>query len=117
MCTTYRATRADVEHVAGQAGVNLAIDFDAWKPDIWPDYVAPAVVPAGDSAAAELGVYGFWPKFLQPERRDAGGRKQQPYSTVNARGEEVGSKRLYAAAWRGGQRCLIPAGYVVEPCW
>jgi putative SOS response-associated peptidase YedK len=117
MCTNYHVTRAEVEYFVDQAGLDLDLDLPDWKPDIWPDYAAPAVLPAGADAAAELGVYGFWPKFLQPERHDERGRKLQPYATVNGRGEEVGTKRLYAAAWRAGQRCLVPAGYVVEPCW
>jgi hypothetical protein len=100
-----------------QSGLPFGQGLREWNPDIWPDFDAPALLPDGDSAAAVMGTYGFWPKFLQPERRNDVGRKMQPFSTYNARGEEVGMKRLYAAAWRAGQRCLIPASFVVEPCY
>lgn len=35
---------------------------------------------------------------------------------TTSRSEAVGSKPLYAEAWRNSQRCLIPALYEVEPC-
>ncbi|WP_322058457.1 SOS response-associated peptidase family protein [Paraburkholderia sp. J63] len=119
MCTNYRAP----DELDLPAFSDLKIDLGQlwartpWKPEVWPDYDAPGILPAGEGTQAALGAYGFWPKFLQPERRDPQGRKKKPYDTYNARGEEVGSKPLYAAAWRAGQRCLIPARYVVEPCW
>jgi putative SOS response-associated peptidase YedK len=119
MCTNYRAPdEGDLF-----AFSNLKIDLGQlwrhtpWKPAVWPDYDAPGILPTGDGTEAVLGTYGFWPKFLQPERRDARGRKKKPYDTYNSRSEEVGSKPLYAKAWREGQRCVIPALYVVEPCW
>ncbi|MEM5406034.1 SOS response-associated peptidase family protein [Paraburkholderia unamae] len=90
---------------------------DYERDDIWPDYPAPALLPEGDGARAVLGIYGFWPKFLQPERRSEAGKKLQPFSTHNSRAEEASVKRLYAPAWRGGHRCLLPASYVVEPEW
>ncbi len=100
-----------------QTGLEFDPGLRAWREDIWPDYDAPALLPDGDGARAVMGTYGFWPKFLQPERRNEAGRKQQPFSTYNSRSEECAVKRLYAGAWRAGQRCLIPAGYVVEPNW
>lgn len=117
MCTHYRATRPDLERLSRQTSFDFGPDMNDWRPDIWPDYDAPALIRDGDTAIPVMAAYGFWPKFLQPERRTDAGKKQQPFSTFNARSEEVGSKRLYAGAWRAGQRCLIPAGYVVEPCW
>ena len=117
MCTNYRASRADLDRLMRQLDLELDPGLGEWRPDIWPDYDAPALLPDGDGARAVLGTYGFWPKFLQPERRSDTGKKMQPFSTYNARGEETGVKRLYAGAWRAGQRCLIPAAYVVEPCW
>jgi putative SOS response-associated peptidase YedK len=117
MCTSYRASRADLDRVSQQFALCPDGDLPDWRPDVWPDYDAPALLPAGDAVAPVLGKFGFWPKFLQPERRTDVGRKLQPFSTYNARSEDVGTKRLYAAAWRAGQRCLIPAEYVVEPCW
>ncbi|MFP3637442.1 SOS response-associated peptidase family protein [Paraburkholderia sp. SIMBA_054] len=117
MCTNYRATRSDLEQLSRQSGLDFDQGLGDWKPDIWPDYDAPALLATDAGTESVMGRYGFWPKSLQPERRNAAGKKMQPYSTYNSRSEEVGSKRLYAAAWRAGQRCLIPAAYVVEPCW
>jgi putative SOS response-associated peptidase YedK len=117
VCTNYRASSADLERLSRESGWDFSAGLREWKPDIWPDYDAPALLPAGEGVGAVLGTYGFWPTFLQPERHDERGWKQRPYSTQNARGEEVGTKRLYASAWRSGQRCLIPAAYVLEPCW
>jgi len=117
MCVNYRATRADLIRLSERTGWNFgASSLPAWREDIWPDFDAPAVLAAGDGAECVMGVFGAWPKRLQPERR-VGAKKLPPFDTVNARGEEVGTKRLYAAPWRAGQRCLIPAGYVVEPCY
>lgn len=119
MCTNYRAPDGDDLSAFSDLKIDLGQLWrrTAWKPDVWPDYAAPGVLPVGGSTEPVLGAYGFWPKFMQPERRDAEGRKKRPANTYNARGEEVGSKPLYAAAWRAGKRCLIPAVYVVEPCW
>lgn len=116
MCTSYRASRADLDHWMRELDPGMldpAPTLPDWRADIWPDYDAPALLPSGETV---LGKYGFWPKFLQPERRNDAGRKMQPLSTYNARSEEAATKRLFAPAWRAGQRCLIPA-YVVEPCW
>jgi putative SOS response-associated peptidase YedK len=40
-----------------------------------------------------------------------------PYSTNNARFEELASKASYRDPWKYGKRCLIPALNFDEPCW
>jgi putative SOS response-associated peptidase YedK len=40
-----------------------------------------------------------------------------PYSTNNARFEELSAKASYRQPWARGQRCLIPAEWFDEPCW
>jgi putative SOS response-associated peptidase YedK len=40
-----------------------------------------------------------------------------PYSTVNARFEEIATKASYKTPWLRGQRCIIPATSFDEPCW
>ncbi|WP_232437929.1 SOS response-associated peptidase family protein [Burkholderia ubonensis] len=72
---------------------------------------------AEDGLEVVKAVFGFWPKFMQPERRDENGRKKRPLDTMNARTETVGTSRLYSKAWRDGQRCLIPAQWIYEPCY
>lgn len=39
------------------------------------------------------------------------------YATVNARFEEIGSKASFRDPWKRGQRCVIPATSIDEPCW
>lgn len=135
MCTHYRASRDDIEDFARRAGIGFAearrlfaIEHDSWKSDIFPDYDAPAILPKGKDTRAVMGRYGFWPKFMQREadkQREAAAEtagkgklaKRRILNTYNARGEEVGTKPLYASAWRSGARCLIPAVYVIEPSY
>ncbi|MCA8065426.1 SOS response-associated peptidase family protein [Burkholderia sp. AU38729] len=62
-------------------------------------------------------VFGFWPKFMQRERVDDNGKKRKKLDTVDARSETVGESRLYGKAWRAGQRCLILARWIYEPCY
>lgn len=66
MCTRYRASRADIEAFARRAGIGFAealryfeLEHDTWKSDVWPDYPAPTLLPAGDGAQAVMGRYGF----------------------------------------------------------
>lgn len=40
-----------------------------------------------------------------------------PYSTNNARFEEIAAKASYKHPWQRGQRCIIPAVSFDEPCW
>ena len=66
---------------------------------------------AGEVGALEL-VVGQWalvPAFARSPRL--------PYSTNNARFEELASKASYRQPWARGQRCIIPAEWFDEPCW
>lgn len=65
----------------------------------------------GEAGAPEL-VVGQWalvPGFAKSARL--------PYSTNNARFEELASKASYRQPWARGQRCIIPAAWFDEPCW
>ncbi|XHO58800.1 hypothetical protein BCC0191_001844 [Burkholderia ambifaria] len=90
---------------------------DPWEPDVYPDYAAPIAWADGDGLGVVKAVFGFWPKFMQPERVDENGKKRRKLDTVNARSETVGESRLYSKAWRAGQRCLIPVRWIYEPCY
>ncbi|WP_088281037.1 SOS response-associated peptidase [Ideonella sp. A 288] len=50
-----------------------------------------------------------------------GSKTRRPTSrailTNNARAESIGERATYKAAWRNGQRCLIPAAWYQEPNW
>ncbi|KWD57253.1 SOS response-associated peptidase family protein [Burkholderia cepacia] len=117
MCTNYKAPNEDPGINELKIGIGDLFRRDPWDVDVWPDYRAPAILPDGDGSAVTEAVFGFWPKFMQPDRLDEKGKKRKKFDTVNARGEEVAEKRLYQRAWRDGQRCLIPAQYVVEPSY
>lgn len=56
--------------------------------------------------------------YLQP-KPSASGRvlKPRPRSTNNARIEGIESKPAFKAAWKAGQRCLVPAAWYQEPNW
>jgi putative SOS response-associated peptidase YedK len=62
-------------------------------------------------AGGEL-VVGQW--ALVP---DFATSSQLPYSTNNARFEELANKASYRKPWARGQRCIIPAASFCEPCW
>ncbi|PRE82320.1 SOS response-associated peptidase [Burkholderia gladioli] len=110
MCTHYRAPNEPEE--LNQLRLPLLgplYEREPWKQEIYPDYLAPIVRAAGDGADAVLANFGMIPKAHQPP-----GKR---YMTVNARSETVGEKPAYRAAWRAGQRCLIPAAWIYEPNW
>ncbi|MEK7889880.1 SOS response-associated peptidase family protein [Burkholderia contaminans] len=90
---------------------------DPREPDVYPDYAAPIAWADGDGLGVTKAVFGFWPKFMQPERVDENGKERRELDTVNARSETVGESRLYGKAWRDGQRCLIPVRWIYEPCY
>ncbi len=80
--------------------------------DVWPLGLAPFIRLAQDGSGNVIcddGVFGLLPQF-QVEM--AAGRK-----TYNARSETVHIKPSYRDAWKRGQRCIIPAEVIYEPCW
>ncbi len=56
-----------------------------------------------------VGQWGLIPWFAKEPKL--------PYSTNNARSEELASKASYKTPWVRGQRCIIPAWSFDEPCW
>ncbi|MBR7920202.1 SOS response-associated peptidase family protein [Burkholderia vietnamiensis] len=117
MCTTYRAPNEDPGINELKIGIGDLFHRDPWPLDVWPDYPAPVVLPDGDDAMVVEGVYGFWPKFMQPEKTLPNGKKLPKFSTYNSLGEEVSIKPTFKKAWADGHRCLIPAAYVLEPSY
>lgn len=117
VCTHYRAPDEDPGISELKIGIGDLYRRDPWAPDVYPDYAAPIARAAGDGLEVVAAVFGFWPKFMQPERVDENGRKKKKLDTMNARAETVGSSRLYGNAWRNGQRCLIPVRWIFEPCY
>jgi putative SOS response-associated peptidase YedK len=56
-----------------------------------------------------VGQWGLIPHFAKEPKL--------PYSTNNARSEELASKASFKGSWANGQRCIIPAWSFDEPCW
>lgn len=117
MCTNYKAPDEDPGINELKIGIGDLYRRDPWEPDVYPDYAAPIAWADGDGLSVVKAVFGFWPKFMQPERVDDSGKKRRKLDTVNARSETVGESRLYGKAWRDGQRCLIPVRWIYEPCY
>ena len=80
-----------------------------WGPLVHPRGMGP-FIRAGDHGR-ELAV-GQW-ALIPPFAKDA----KLPYSTNNARAEELAQKPTFRQAWARGQRCIIPAESFDEPCW
>lgn len=55
------------------------------------------------------GQWGLIPSFSQSAT--------PPYSTNNARSEELEAKASFRQPWARGQRCIIPVAAFWEPCW
>ncbi|VWD22571.1 SOS response-associated peptidase family protein [Burkholderia contaminans] len=117
MCTNYKAPNEDPGINELKIGIGDLYRRDPWELHVYPDYGAPIVHTDVDGPTVTKAVFGFWPKFMQPERLDDSGKKKRKLDTVNARTETVGSSRLYGKAWRDGQRCLIPVNWIYEPCY
>lgn len=64
---------------------------------------------AGYSRELVVGQWGLIPWFAKAAKL--------PYSTNNARSEELAAKASYKHPWARGQRCIIPAESFDEPCW
>lgn len=105
MCINYKPPSPEVMVETFSAPV---FDDQLWRDQIWQDYIAPIIKGDGDNREASIASYGFIPKQHQGKKRLA---------TMNARIEEVGSKRSYEKFWRAGQLCLVPLMKFYEPNW
>lgn len=109
MCSNYQpVTSAD--RLLAHFGAKL--DEDAPQVEAWPLSHAPFIRLAEDGSGnriCEDGVFGLLPHFATEM---AFGRK-----TYNARTETVAEKPSFRQAWKAGQRCIIPAERIFEPCW
>ena len=110
MCANYRpVTRMDrllswfgVERPAGQPT----------PPEVWPLGLAPFIRLHEDGSGHKViddGLFGLLPPFA---KELAYGRR-----TYNARSETVDRLPSFRDAWARGQRCIVPAEAVFEPCY
>ncbi len=86
----------------------------AWPmKSMFPRALGPFIrrVAAGSSNIREcvIGQWGLIPSFAKEPK--------VPYSTFNARFEELSDKASYRTPWARGQRCIIPAESFDEPNW
>ncbi len=79
--------------------------------EIFPRALGPFVRKTQDADARELvvGQWGLIPFFAKTAKL--------PYSTNNARFEELENKASFKQSWKHGKRCIIPAWSFDEPCW
>lgn len=84
-----------------------------WDEVVFPrgrgPFVRRAVHDAGYSRELVAGQWGLIPHFAKAAKL--------PYSTNNARSEELSAKPTYRTPWAKGQRCIIPASSFDEPNW
>ena len=113
MCSNYQAvTRADrllsffnVFRAADEPPLEL-------QPEVWPTGLAPFIRRAEDGSGnrrVEVGHFGLVPSFA---KELAFGRR-----TYNARSETVATLASFKHAWAAGQRCIVPAEAIFEPCY
>lgn len=82
------------------------------QPEVWPLGMAPFIRQAHDGSGnrrLETGHFGLVPSFA---KELAFGRR-----AYNARSETVASLPSFKHAWANGQRCIVPAEAVYEPCY
>jgi putative SOS response-associated peptidase YedK len=113
MCSNYQAvTRAD----------RLLSFFNVFRApeepplelqeEVWPTGLAPFIRRAEDGSGnrlVETGHFGLVPSFA---KELAFGRR-----AYNARTETVATLASFKHAWANGQRCIVPAEAIYEPCY
>ena len=72
-------------------------------------FIRRAAHDAGYRRELVAGQWGLIPRFAKAAKL--------PYSTNNARSEELAAKATFKQPWARGQRCIIPARSFDEPCW
>ena len=88
---------------------------DPWRGqlEIFPRAQGPFIRPVCDSRERErelvVGQWGLIPWFAKTAKL--------PYSTNNARFEEITTKASFKSSWTYGKRCIIPAVSFDEPNW
>jgi putative SOS response-associated peptidase YedK len=114
MCANYEAVTA-TDRLAAYFGVareqgELPFEF---AQEVWPTGLSPFIrrKDTGESVGREVvaGNFGMVPHF---KRELAYGRK-----TYNARSETVHQLATFRTPWARGQRCIVPAEAIYEPCY
>lgn len=85
---------------------------DELPQEVFPTGLAPFIRRAEDGSGhkrVDAGAFGLLPFFA---KEIAYGRR-----TYNARSETVATLPSFRDAWKRGQRCIVPAEAIFEPCW
>lgn len=81
-----------------------------WPASVYPRAPGPFIrAAAGNEAELVVGQWALIPPWAKTAKL--------PYSTNNARSEELARKPAFRDAWKQGQRCIIPAESFDEPNW
>jgi len=110
MCSNYVAVTS-IDRLLSFFGVTPTGDMDL-PAEVYPLGLAPFIRLAEDGSGNKIvegGQFGLLPVFA---KEIAYGRR-----TYNARSETVATLASFRDAWKRGQRCIIPAELVYEPCW
>ena len=110
MCSNYRPVTT-MDRLLTFFGVEREAG-DALEAEIWPLGLAPFIRLHEDGSGNKViddGVFGMIAPFA---KELAYGRK-----TYNARSETVDQLVTYKQPWAKGQRCIIPAEAIFEPCY
>jgi putative SOS response-associated peptidase YedK len=118
MCSNYFPTTTHQRLQAFDLQLETGWVSPSGKPYVRNHYPAPMVCRPGPVAkvsstkadrqllTAEFGLLPCWSKTHKIK-----------YSTFNARSETAASASAYRRAWGLGQRCIIPADWIIEPDW
>lgn len=128
MCVNYITTSKQIFFDWFRTPLEFTED---WRDEVYCDFKAPFIVHGADgSREGRLGTYGFVPQDRRPpkkltatelekydravEKANAQGKVRPKLprirmDTMNARAEEVGSKRNYKTYWFEQRLCLVPA--------
>ncbi|MBS0612391.1 MAG: SOS response-associated peptidase family protein [Proteobacteria bacterium] len=80
-----------------------------WAPEIYPRAQGPFLRASDGGPELVVGQWELIPFFAKTAKL--------PYSTNNARAEELAAKPTFRDPWKRGQRCIIPALSFDEPNW
>lgn len=111
MCSNYQPVTPN-DRLLTFFGVERDPAQDATPSEIWPLGLAPFIRLAEDGSGnrvIENAVFGMVPSFATEL---AYGKR-----TYNARSETVDLLATYKLPWAKGQRCVIPAEAIFEPCY
>lgn len=89
----------------------VAAPVGSYGPTVAPLKAGPIVIP-GRALVAQWGMIPSHSPTRTPLLSFG-----QRMSTNNCRRERMATASTYRDAWRGGQRCIIPAESYDEPCW